>query len=194
MSESTKNRLYPVFKDKGELLQYAAKDKPVYVITSVFKETSYDDIKSVISKLQDAALTNKMSVYTVDNSYATLLKEFLAWLNVVCLASYALAKEKEWEPGTEKPLIKELQTCICTFLHTEEFPRDLLNDTTLILREMAVIFPLTYLRTELWEVFRAALTNPEHYKTKQEQANLLMYYQFLAGLIEAAYTLNKPAA
>jgi hypothetical protein len=194
MTESANHRLYPIFKDKGELLQYAAKEKPVYVITSVFKETSYEDIKSVITKLQDAAVGNKMSLYAVGSAYETLLKDFLAWLNVLCLASYALAKENDWKPGTEKPLMKELEACICNYLNTAEFPKDLLQDTTLVLREIAIIYPLTYLRTELWEVFRAALTNPEHYKTKMEQANLLMNYQFLAGLIEAAYTLNKPAA
>jgi hypothetical protein len=194
MPEATKHRLYPAFKDKGELLQYAAKERPVFVITTVFKETSYSDLKSAIEKIEAAALSNKMSLYTIGNSYAALLKEFLQWLNVLCLASYALAKENEWQSGMEKPLTKELEACICNYLNTVEFPKELLHDTTLVLREMAIIYPLTYLRSELWEAFKAALTNLDHYKSKYEQASLLESYQFLAGLIEAAYTLHKPTA
>jgi hypothetical protein len=176
---------------KNNLLKYEAKERPIFVITSVFNNVKLKDLKIASAKMLLAARLNQSRIYK-SAGYKNNLPHFHEWLIILFHTTYAIYSEKDWEPGTDDLSLQELKNSLQVYVEEEVIPEQLLADKTQIIRFLCNTYPLNYLRTELWHCMEAALTNQAFYRKKDEQADLLYYYQLLAALIEAAHYLNNP--
>ena len=192
MTESSKNN------EDVELLRF---QKPERLIDKVangsldyvagpFLPLQLDDIAEEIDQWMGIALVNDNSAYETGQAREDLM-DFCSELQLLSEALYVIhqsnktATADEWKEKLPNKLRKELDQLNQPALLTEEQ----ISNPMLVIGAFCQQFTLCYCRAELWDLLEAVIS----YEGKKEvsKINLLLVYETIASVIEAAFMLSK---
>jgi hypothetical protein len=177
----------PAIDQKNELLPYAAQVRPLAVIVLLFDKMPLKDINSAMTSLFKAAIPKCDSAKERGQ-----LRSFQKWQQLLFQALFTIYHDKNLPVNTPNKELTKLQTAYRRHIAGKRVSRFILQDPTLILRQLLKSCPASYAQIRLWDWFDRGLSNKDVYKSPAARHAIYYYYQLCAGLIAAADSLNNP--
>lgn len=135
----------PVIDQKNELLLYAAQVRPLAVIVLIFDKVSLKDINPAMASLFKAALPK------CDSSRDRgRLRSFQKWQRILFQALLTIYHDKNLPANTPNKELTKLQTAYKRHVAGKRVSRVILQDPTLILRQLLKTCPASYAQIRLW--------------------------------------------
>jgi hypothetical protein len=176
ITQPIKSRLLP-FDENFRLLRNVKEDIPG-VLQIGFTWSSLDDYLLSLWKWLQAAIGNDKSAYENGHRRIDLLKFYdsIMPLLEVLNAINETNKTVKLTGNQQQKSLAESNLSVSPKVVIQEFCRS---------------FTWEYCRMEIWDWLDGAISNDEFYKVGLERSFLLLEYQCIHGLIEAAYLLDS---
>src|SRR5690606_2104285 len=120
------------------------------------------------------------------------LTSFHEWQAVLLQALYTMYYEKYLQENQENPELITLQNGFKCYTGGGKVAIDVLNDPTLIIRELFKICPTHYALIRLWDWVDKGIANKQIYSSEASRSGMInYYYPICMSLIKAAHSLNS---
>jgi hypothetical protein len=171
-------------------IDYISQD-PIRALKEVFDEVNLDYILDELPFWFYMALSSKWSEYKHGKQRRNFI-EFYHELTYFIEAMYFFNKSKNTD---EVKQIDELPDQTKDFIYKNNLPRNLSEAQTAnplpLIRTFCRIYPLTYIRIELWHFLIAGGTYQGRFTENIFKENVYNYYLNLLCLVEVGYILTK---
>jgi hypothetical protein len=177
----------PVIDQKNELLPYAAQVRPLAVIVLIFDKVPLQSINSAMASLLKAAMP-----YCGTAKERVQFKGFHKWQGLLLQSLFTIYNDKNLPANKPNNELKRLQMAYRRHIARKRIPNYVMQDPTLILRQLLKACPASYARVRLWDWMDRGLSNKHVYRSNADRYDIYYYYQLCAGLIAAAASLDNP--
>ena len=170
------------FQKPKRLLEEVGKD-PLYVIKKVFADTDRDFLRELLRKWLSHVLTIYQPPYKAIEEQLRLVF-FHDQLLTLIEALYFITEKKEPEVELLNQLRAELEKYSpCTQIISES------NDQTLVVKRFYRVFPIEYVRSELWDWLEVAILYDDPKPEGIKREGIIWVYEWVQYLTEAAFQM-----